>query len=1251
MRGYNKNFILQKTATSSTYTKTGDIVSFTTPNSAGNAQINKNIVHIEPYQNLHGYEYPWPAGGGKNLIDDSIKYQASTSVLDIGTNNTYTIPLKAGTYTLTIQFLNGVHYGAYYREQNASANTTIWTTDAVDTSKTFTISTDGLYRVWVYHANGVDAANIGQVQLEAGSSSTSYAPYSNVCPISGWTGVRVTRAGKNLYSGIIGLDVFVNNQGATHSSDADILTVTCAASVSSGVYASPSSVIRQLFGSLVGTYTYSFDIKANKAGRINAGIANKGGYVFDVGTSWQRIAITSVFNNDGASTGFVVYNSGQTENMVVDVKDFQLELGSSATSYELYQGDIYNITFPAEAGTVYGGTLDVTNGVLTVDRAMVDLGTLSWTKDSNNGYFRATVPDILNPKTYGDRNKGMICSIYAPSQTTSLTTTSPDEKTYLKNASIVYIRDSTYVDANAFKGGMSGVQLVYELATPVTYTLTPQEITLLQGNNTLYADAGSIELEYSNFSSYSPSSTGTLNKVVYLTEPQANTLFESGTITSNGNTVNYSDNDLYLSSQEATPGSVIYGGHDSLYHSSPIGQEGQFLTSHGSNTPNWKNITRPDIKPLVSKTYTNVLATANDQDNGVFFFGTVNITNTSNYYAPWWVHYTMEVTTSEVQTQGYYDVWVSYCGPEIRYCVWNDLYSGSYLPTHHHRTLYPKSGYSNQGAHLGFRLQSARNPTTLARTYKINILEYYGCTVNFKDTLITYSNLYNATYYNSGEFNGTSAGLQESGDADSYAQNIRYGYARITTGNIGIGRYTLFMQAADGTYQSITSTFNNTGTAHVANTTKFHPEQIYYRNSGSDLTANNSSDTANSWMYSQYTDLIDARYSFNCAQTLTGRKPIYLVGTIDDEGLFTLSVTTTNSINYWYTQDLPTTEDGKVYIYLGTVYSQDNSNGANTQYRIILTQDNPIYWYKDGAIRLYNKEALSENALRPVFSETDTYNSSYNRHFFISLTKTTLDTATIHFKVTLLKNTSDKYNIIEGKVSIFSPTTYSYNLTQSVADFNTFYMGNTTGTNQYHLGIGNADHLVTGYNQIKIEVLSCTNCTPAIAYSNLSDSLPRTFSSYLIQLGSNTNNLTVANDLTVNNDLEVTNSLTVKGETIFYNNVFIPPGSLFYSTTVSKTISVSYHAASTGTINFNVPEGYRPLCIRAWTLSGTGSSYTHVYKMSVGDFNEENSTAKITYGLFGHNSTTVSPKLNVSVLCYRYTPAVPVIGESELEED
>ena len=39
-------------------------------------------------------------------------------------------------------------------------------------------------------------------------------------------------------------------------------------------------------------------------------------------------------------------------------------------------------------------------------------------------------------------------------------------------------------------------QLVYELAAPVTYQLTPQQMTTLLGTNTVYADCGAVDVTH-----------------------------------------------------------------------------------------------------------------------------------------------------------------------------------------------------------------------------------------------------------------------------------------------------------------------------------------------------------------------------------------------------------------------------------------------------------------------------------------------------------------------------------------------------------------------------------------------------------------------------------------------------------------------------------------------------------------------------------------------------------------------------------
>ena len=50
--------------------------------------------------------------------------------------------------------------------------------------------------------------------------------------------------------------------------------------------------------------------------------------------------------------------------------------------------------------------------------------------------------------------------------------------------------------AEEFNAEMSGVTLVYTLATPIIYQLTPTEVQTLLGANNIWADTGDTEVTY-----------------------------------------------------------------------------------------------------------------------------------------------------------------------------------------------------------------------------------------------------------------------------------------------------------------------------------------------------------------------------------------------------------------------------------------------------------------------------------------------------------------------------------------------------------------------------------------------------------------------------------------------------------------------------------------------------------------------------------------------------------------------------------
>lgn len=162
----------------------------------------------------------------------------------------------------------------------------------------------------------------------------------------------------------------------------------------------------------------------------------------------------------------------------------------------------YPITFPSEAGTVYGGTLDVTTGVLTVDRAELVLdGDESWKYYSvlQDNLFRAVGQPT--PTIIANNVSDFLCDAYKPVLALARTNGTLSSST----AGYLDFIDNGF---NALDGwtahvSQNNIHVVYPLATPVTYQLTPQEIRTLLGQNNIWVDAGDTTVEYrANTSAY-----------------------------------------------------------------------------------------------------------------------------------------------------------------------------------------------------------------------------------------------------------------------------------------------------------------------------------------------------------------------------------------------------------------------------------------------------------------------------------------------------------------------------------------------------------------------------------------------------------------------------------------------------------------------------------------------------------------------------------------------------------------------------
>ena len=481
-----------------TPTAAGDIASF--DDGAEDIPVKSLVVDIEPAQDLNGYDAPWPPGGGKNLLDPLYRTQTATNVyyykdtgFDLRGGVTYTLSSSQTALGLYIHRLSPAPVAALAVSYNSNFLT--YTPDA-----DVTVYFD-------FYATSYDPSTVA-LQLELGSATT-YEPYSNICPISGWTGAKVQRTGKNL------LDL---NRSAGIPTPAEFDESASPRIMDTAHYyvgLTPNNFYDagRVLNLNVSSGTVSFRCKYAFYGLafpvsvvggsqyIASGELENCNFVFGFyDKNWNYLSYST--NNPVMTpaecsymTVCIALNEGVPDELTCTCTNIQLELGSTATDYEPYQGDTYDISFPDEAGTVYGGTLDVANGVLTVDRAMWDLGELSWNADATRPgvYYTGSLMNRL--KNYGN----VLCSQYA--FWASAVTLDVDYYISLApsyNSSSPYLRDTRFAGYTGVevKQALSGVQAVFELATPITYQLTPTEVTTLLGVNNVYADTGDSTVTY-----------------------------------------------------------------------------------------------------------------------------------------------------------------------------------------------------------------------------------------------------------------------------------------------------------------------------------------------------------------------------------------------------------------------------------------------------------------------------------------------------------------------------------------------------------------------------------------------------------------------------------------------------------------------------------------------------------------------------------------------------------------------------------
>ena len=177
-------------------------------------------------------------------------------------------------------------------------------------------------------------------------------------------------------------------------------------------------------------------------------------------------------------------------------------------AYDSGAAPFLSVSFPEAAGTVYGGTLNLTTGLMTVTHARVDLGTLTWTvlNDPAVPQGAKLFNTRLTGRKYGTQAEGVtgVCDSYQffgnGAKNTILSSLGNGQFAFRYTTDTVIIRNDACADETALTSALNGVYLVYPLLEPVLYKLTPRDaITTLFGTNCIWADTGDIGVSYGDW--------------------------------------------------------------------------------------------------------------------------------------------------------------------------------------------------------------------------------------------------------------------------------------------------------------------------------------------------------------------------------------------------------------------------------------------------------------------------------------------------------------------------------------------------------------------------------------------------------------------------------------------------------------------------------------------------------------------------------------------------------------------------------
>ena len=453
-------------------TVTGAIASFT----ALHAKVLKKlVVDVNPVQDLHGYANPWPGGAGVNILPAEY-----TETITLNKVFTFAAPLPAGQYTFSFVSADTSASVASYQIGRYKDESEAWTYVSVNpTTKYATFTNTEPSSKFVVFSNKAYSESTGFTTVFTGlmfnsGGLTTYAPYANECPISGWTGAEAYATGENMWDEEWEIGSYDITTGEK---------TPAASSICSANYIPVKPGTNYLF--YLGFDVYVTVVYYDKDKNFVSGVSGAGGGIH------TGSVITTPSNAYYMNFGLPSYGTTYRD-------DISINYPATTTGYHAYVGDSRQISWQDEAGTVYAATVTVKQDGsvdLVSTHRMIDMGQITWQYRSDYQFFYPSSDQYSIP------NSNMLSSIYKILATTKTSA----EMAAVENYSIakqtgyntLLVKCTDYTDRDSFKAAMAGVQLLIPLMQPVTYHLDSiTQLSTIVGTNNIWANTGDVTVTY-----------------------------------------------------------------------------------------------------------------------------------------------------------------------------------------------------------------------------------------------------------------------------------------------------------------------------------------------------------------------------------------------------------------------------------------------------------------------------------------------------------------------------------------------------------------------------------------------------------------------------------------------------------------------------------------------------------------------------------------------------------------------------------